>query len=197
MRGLTITLLCLPFLPAPEALAQGVQNSDFSLLAGAPLGHPVDPSGSQLHGLGAWNYQMTYGYQILQRSLGSVWLEVPMTFLTASGTAEDLGASVDNDFFCITPGVRYQIPLNRRLSIYGAAGGGYGYFREYEPVSGSPLHTKNSHHGVFDFGGGVDVRLSRSLSVRTEVRDFVSGQGLSGAAGRQHVIWVVGIAFHH
>lgn len=52
-------------------------------------------------------------------------------------------------------------------------------------------------HGGFDFGGGVDIRLSRYFSIRAEVRDFVTGAGLSGVEGRNHVAPLVGLVFHH
>ena len=196
MRGLTIKLLCLSFLLGSDALAQGLQNSDFSFLFGCSLARPVDPSGARLDGVGRWAWQTSYGYQILQRSVGSLWLEVPMTFVFASGSPTP-DTHVDNDFFSLTPGLRYQIPLNRRFSIYGAAGGGYGSFRKYQPTASSPLSTASSHYGVFDFGAGLDFRLIRRISLRTEVRDFVSGRGLSGAPGRHHAVWQFGIALHH
>ncbi len=56
---------------------------------------------------------------------------------------------------------------------------------------------RTTAHGVFGFGGGADVRLTRWFSLRMEVRDFVTGKGLGGAGGRHHVLPAIGVAFHH
>jgi hypothetical protein len=40
------------------------------------------------------------------------------------------------------------------------------------------------------------LRLSRSFSVRAEFRDYVTGRGLSGIAGRHHPVPLAGIALH-
>jgi len=66
-------------------------------------------------------------------------------------------------------------------------------------ISGSPplASAIGTWHGVFDFAGGVDIRLKRSFSLRAEFRDFVTGRGLSGADGRHHPIAGIGIALHH
>jgi hypothetical protein len=49
---------------------------------------------------------------------------------------------------------------------------------------------------VLDCGAGADIRLSRTWSIRAEFRDEVTGKGLSGSAGRHHLIPAVGIALH-
>jgi hypothetical protein len=58
------------------------------------------------------------------------------------------------------------------------------------------VSTYSTLHGSFEFGGGVDFRLSRWFSLRAEVRDLVTGNHLSGAAGRQLVVPTVGVALH-
>ena len=47
-----------------------------------------------------------------------------------------------------------------------------------------------------EFGGGLDFRLTRLVSLRGEVRDFVSGRGLGGVAGRHHPIYGFGVGLH-
>jgi hypothetical protein len=46
------------------------------------------------------------------------------------------------------------------------------------------------------FGGGLDVRLSRLMSLRGEVRDFITERGLDGMDGINHVVFGFGIGFH-
>ena len=57
----------------------------------------------------------------------------------------------------------------------------------------SPYQTT---HGVFQFGGGVDLRLTERISIRGEVRDFVTGSGLSGSNGPHHLVPLMGLAMH-
>jgi hypothetical protein len=79
--------------------------------------------------------------------------------------------------------LRLSIPVGSRVSFYGVAGVGYGDIT-YHPgaaVSGGTVKDLTNFHGVFDFGGGIDFRLTRPFSVRGEVRDFVTGSGLGGA----------------
>lgn len=97
-----------------------------------------------------------------------------------------------------TLGLRLMVPVAARLSFFGVAGGGDGEFHYAWLLEGSTpyLLSHSTTHGVFEWGGGVDVRLSKRVSIRGEVRDFVSGQGLSGSNGVHHVVTMVGVAFH-
>jgi hypothetical protein len=56
--------------------------------------------------------------------------------------------------------------------------------------------STSTTHGIFDFGGGVDMRLNRQISIRGEVRDYVTGEGLGGISGRNHRVVSGGLAFH-
>jgi hypothetical protein len=42
----------------------------------------------------------------------------------------------------------------------------------------------------------MDFRLTRLLSVRGDIRDFVTGRGLGGLNGRNHTIFGFGMAVH-
>ena len=97
-----------------------------------------------------------------------------------------------------TLGIRMMAPLAPRVSVFGAAGGGVGLFHYPWVLPGSNpyLLSQSTTHGVLQFGGGVDLRLSRRFSIRGEVRDFVSGKGLSGASGPNHVVGLAGVGFH-
>lgn len=91
-----------------------------------------------------------------------------------------------------------MIPLTSRLSVYAAGAGGGGSFHRPQivPDAGPSVISTVTWHGVFDFGGGVDLRLSRPFSIRGEVRDFVTGAGLGGSPGRNHLIAAGGLALH-
>jgi hypothetical protein len=51
--------------------------------------------------------------------------------------------------------------------------------------------------GAVDFGAGVDLRLTRLMSLRGEARDFVvTGAHLGGETGHHHPIYGLGFGFH-
>ena len=49
---------------------------------------------------------------------------------------------------------------------------------------------------AFGFGGGIDFRLTRLLSLRAEGRDFLTRSGLGGTNGHSHAFFMAGIGFH-
>jgi hypothetical protein len=57
-------------------------------------------------------------------------------------------------------------------------------------------HSGNTTTGAFGFGGGLDFRLTRLLSLRAEGRDFVTRAGLGGESGRNHPFFTVGLGLH-
>jgi len=192
-------LLLLTLLPG-GAGAQPIQNSDFFFLFG-PRSIPsqvVPGTNATVYGATLLGDEVGYGYQVARRSAVSLWLEYVPAFAVHGLSTASIRGLVNNDFNAYTLGVRVMVPVQSRLSVYGAVGGGGGSF-EYVVTAAdpSPSVTSNSTaHGVFDFGGGVDFRLSRHWSIRAEVRDFVSGAGLSGSTGVHHVLPVAGVAIH-
>jgi hypothetical protein len=80
------------------------------------------------------------------------------------------------------------------VSPWAAVGGGLAHF---SANSGLRLlsGTDTTNTGVFDFGGGLDMKVAPWVSVRGEVRDFYSGGlgfNLSNFNERQHNLVVTG-----
>jgi len=77
----------------------------------------------------------------------------------------------------VTPGIRLKVLPRSRVSPWVAVGGGYGdYEQSTTRLSGSPNSaTRELSRGVFDFGGGVDVKVWQWIALRGEARDFLSG----------------------
>jgi hypothetical protein len=73
--------------------------------------------------------------------------------------------------------VRLKFAPRARLSPYLVAGGGYALYEQSFQQIGGQLNPapRFTHRGVFDFGGGLDVRVWRFFSLRSEIRDFYSG----------------------
>jgi opacity protein-like surface antigen len=180
--------------------AQRVQNMDIYFLAGRAISSTMAIPGSNatVDKSGGWADSTGYGYQVARTSVASVWLDIAPTFAVGRITKASIPGSVNNDFTSLTAGLRFMIPLQSRLSAYGTLGGGGGSFN-YPAMGGgaTPSVLSNStNHGVFQVGGGLDLRLTERISIRGEVRDFVTGRGLSGSNGPHHVVPLMGVAFH-
>jgi opacity protein-like surface antigen len=78
----------------------------------------------------------------------------------------------------LIPGIRVKFAPRARVSPYAAIGGGYAFFEQsLAQIDGSPNPAPRfTHRGALAFGGGLDIRVWRVLSVRWEVRDFYSGK---------------------
>ena len=102
----------------------------------------------------------------------------------------------------ITPSLRANLLPEAPFSPWLSLGGGYGHFSEdskLEFFGDNPGKTGTST-GVFQFGGGVDVRVWRWLGVRAQVRDFYSSVphlNVDTGRSRQHNYLVGGgIVWH-
>jgi len=183
------------------AFAQGPQNRDISFLAGpVPSTNQVIPNSdvsvSTATGLA---FQLSFAYQIYSTAVVNLYFETPYAFSNPGrGLIRGASGSASNRSFFFTPGVRFEVQAQSRLFLYGMAGGGYAGFRRLKLQSGlqESVTASPTLRGVFDVGGGVDFRLSRLVSLRGEVRDFIGGSGLSGASGRHHILSLIGIALH-
>jgi opacity protein-like surface antigen len=99
----------------------------------------------------------------------------------------------------LTPGIRFNVAPHSRVSLYVAAGVGPAVFGEDTAVAGAGFVRRDTSWTVgaaFDFGGGLDFRLTRLVSLRVEACDFVTGRGLGGVEGRNHPIFSFGLGIH-
>jgi hypothetical protein len=137
------------------------------------------------------------GYQFARTAAGNLWVEYAHIELGGSLNA-NIPSSGNRDLETETLGLRFAVPVAARLAFFAAAGGGQGEFHYPWILQESPpyLLSHSTTHGVFEWGGGADVRLSKRVSLRGEVRDLVSGKGLSGSNGVHHVVILVGVGFH-
>ncbi len=196
----------------------GQQNMEYIVMVGGVYSHnAVVGSGSVilpgptvvqgpfvvLSGSSGFTTQLSFAYQVASTKAGNLWIETPFTY-TWQGTGSIPIAAIGSfskDVTYITPGLRLKTRTFRRVSFYGAAGGGYAGFWKIDGVVSGPNGTvaaNTSFHpsGVFDYAGGVDLRLSRLLSLRVEGRDFVSAANLGGVTGHNHPVFLIGLAFH-
>jgi len=179
------------------------QNSDLGLLLGV-----IDPRYSVVTGPGAsvsasagGAGQVNYAYQIKGWQNADLYVEIPF-FLAGRGntfSGSGISSSSANDIGAVTPGLRFKLRLGGRVSFYAAGGGGIGWFGNNEVVSGRGFSTISGNTTVtaaFDFGGGIDFRLTRLLSLRPEIRDLITSQSGIYAGSHNNPIYAFGLAFH-
>jgi len=208
MRAILIRLLSLALLPAGLAAQPGGagERADyFSGFIGSHINAQTIP-GTQVtlsrgSASGGW---LGFGFRATRLGAGSIWIEFPLAFLSQSPNTPLPPNSLDLEAEILAPGLRYMVPLKTfpriasRIAVYGAAGGGLGFFN-YPYVTAGPspeVFVNSTAHGVVDFGGGVDVRVFGGAGARVEVRDFVTGRGLNGVSGRHHFVPSIGVVFH-
>jgi len=186
---------------AAAAVASGVQNVDVSLLCGFNHIKPqaIEGTGVSLYGhIGADCFSEAVGYQVARPWGFGLWIELAPEYYVGGSSHGSIPGSASSEMKVHSLGLRFAVPLESRITPYAVAGGGGGafYYPTILPGSNPYILSNETFHGVFDFGGGVDVRLSRRVSIRGEVRDFVTGHGLSGVSGTNHLLPLFGVAFH-
>jgi hypothetical protein len=150
------------------------------------------------------SFEVNYARRVLDGALLSLALEVPLVV----NPDEDLHAappsSVPEHYrsYFITPAARLNVFSASAVSPWVSVGGGFGHFSESSSLlfGGKNPGETGTNTGVFQVGGGLDVRLIRKFSLRGEVRDFWSGlpqTNVNTGRSRQHNLFVgAGVVWH-
>jgi hypothetical protein len=177
------------------------QNSDLALLVGlsnARTSEVVLGSGTSVSGSRSTTFEVNYARQFLSTKAGDLYVEFPI--FVGANQALDLGNNVSvfgRNIIFFTPGVRYRISLQRRLSLYGALGVGVATFGIATVLAtNEAIVPSRTTTGAADVGAGLDFRLTRLLSLRTEIRDYVTSPRRGGFSGRNHLVYQWGVSFH-
>lgn len=203
-RQFLLTFIFL-FASASLTLAQDTKNEVGLLLGGLSTGSRDIrlPTLSQADISTGITYQASYGRRIVDGKVAALFGEV----LFAATPLQDVrstNTTIPRDYasLFLTPGLKIKFVPGWRVSPYVAAGGGYARFRESDFRTNNQPNTGKigTNTGVFNYGGGVDIRLFRYLGLRGEIRDFVSGNPSFNApflSNRQHnVLTSGGIVIH-
>jgi hypothetical protein len=149
-------------------------------------------------------FEANYARRVLDGALLSVSLEVPFVF----SFDEDLHAALPSRIpegyrsYFVTPAARLNVFSASAVSPWVSVGGGFGHFSESSSLlfGGKNPGKTGTTTGVFQVGGGLDVRLIRKFSLRGEVRDLWSGVPQTNVAtdkSRQHNLFVsAGVVWH-
>lgn len=133
--------------------------------------------------------------RIVHAPKASLYIELPIA-ASLSSRAKALAILRGQSFatrnysaMFVSPGLRLKLVPDSRLSPYFAVGGGLAHFSKSHFGGESSTNT-----GVFDFGGGIDFKITRFIALRGEARDFYSGapQLIQGLLDREHQILATG-----
>jgi len=120
---------------------------------------------------------VNYGRRFLDAEVAELYGEIESVALPNRGlTAATATVPQNYASLYVAPGLRLKVLPSARLSPWFAVGGGYALYEQSAKLSnGQNTTNKFLSRGVFDFGGGLDYKVSRFLGLRGEVRDFLSG----------------------
>ncbi len=129
----------------------------------------------------------SYAHRVASVPFLAAYLEFPVVgTLKSTVTSAGLASSASYSALFFAPGLRLKLAPGFPVSPWLAAGGGLAHFGASAALGGGSVNT-----GVFDYGGGLDLKVAPFLSLRGEVRDFYSGAiafSLAGFGQRQHNI---------
>lgn len=164
-------VFCLLLAAAVGGLDAQAQSNEIALTVGGyfPLNSPV-PVGHALA------IEGNVAHRLVGAPMIAAYLEVPITgTLTSSVTSAGLLSSASYSALFITPGLKLKLGAELPISPYLAAGGGLARYSKSANLAAAAATDTVTNTGVFDVGGGVDMKIAPFLGLRAEVRDFYSG----------------------
>lgn len=193
MRSLLTLIVVCPAVLAQDRWEMSMLYGGVSAPAVVVAATPTQAAGTASQSVGL-AYQWNTAHLLESIAAGSLYLEVPLTF-TFNGQVA--GLSRGASYF--TPGVHFTFPEKKRISFYAALGGGFADFGVRDSIVNgvrTAAEDQSGGHATADIGGGIDLRLERFISLRVDGRDYITPAGLGGTTGRNHPVFVAGIAFH-
>lgn len=157
---LSVTLLSVVFLIGVNAFAQ---KNEFAVEASGQF-----PSANNLSFDPAVGYQLNYARRLVGVPGASIYVEVPfLAGFNNERTITILFTGQNYNSLYVTPGIKLKLLPAFPLSPYLAAGIGVAHF------SASNSGGSESDFAV-DVGGGLDIKVFPHISLRGEVRDFIT-----------------------
>jgi hypothetical protein len=125
------------------------------------------------------SFELGYGYRIRESQSYSITGELPVLFQPHERVRFIDNVTPDSyRSYFLTPSIRANLLPRTYLSPWGSAGVGVGHFTAGSNLEfgGGPNPGETGSTGVvIQFGVGLDVRITHSFALRTEVRDYWSG----------------------
>jgi opacity protein-like surface antigen len=147
---------------------------------------------------GAVSYQINYANRMLNGELASLHWELMIAGAPNTGVrSTDLLLPKNYSSLFFMPGLKLKILPGGGFSPYVVGGAGVARFKQSDTTVSGSQNTgdrANTTYG-FNFGGGVDLNVLGPVSVRGEVRDYVTGNPSFSRpflTDKQHNIFVGG-----
>jgi opacity protein-like surface antigen len=138
----------------------------------------VSGTANQIHFGNGLTYEANYSHEFIGIGVASVSVEVPFVF-TPTNKLQFNTNVVPKSFrsYFVTPAARLNLFPTTAFSPWISVGGGVGHFSPSSDLEfGGPNPSKSNTTGVFEIGGGLDVRVFGPVKIRGEIRDFRSGK---------------------
>jgi hypothetical protein len=144
--------------------------------------------GSTIHFGDGLTFEANYAHRFLNFGVFGVSVEVPFVVDPRNRLQDDVNV-VPYAFksYFVTPAARINLFPSTAFSPWVSVGGGFGYFTPSSTLefNQTPNPGKSTTTGVFQIGGGLDVRVAGPIKIRGEIRDFYSGEPpLNVSSGR-------------
>lgn len=188
MRKRIKALMGLALLSLLVAAPAEAQSNELAFTAGGQF-----PTGNHVSFDPAFAFEASFAHRLAHVPLVGLYFELPIVAgfnntakVTNTLTSPAVFSSQYSSIF-FTPGFKVKFAPELPVSPYFVAGGGWARF--------NPDNAPATNTNVFDFGGGVDMKVAPFLSLRGEVRDFYSGGyrlGFGDLTERQHNIVATG-----
>jgi hypothetical protein len=122
-------------------------------------------------------YEANFSHRFLNLGIVGLSVEVPFVFNPSTKAAFGGGNVVPREFrsYFITPAAKLTLFPTTAFNPWFSIGGGFANFSPSSTLQyGGPNPGKSTSTGVFEVGGGLDVRIMGPLKLRGEIRDFNS-----------------------
>ena len=158
---LSAAALTAIFLVGLNAFAQ---KNEFAVEASGQF-----PSADNLSFDPAVGYQLNFAHRLIGIPGAGVYLEVPFLagFSNQRTLTTPFGGVQNYKSLYITPGIKVKLLPAFPLSPYLAAGIGVAHFN-------SAVYSGSENDFAVDVGGGLDMKVFPYVSLRGEVRDFIT-----------------------
>lgn len=122
--------------------------------------------------------QGSYGKLVRTYKYAELYGEINAMFAPKHSVTSTAKAATNNiSALYITPGIRLKFYPKEKLSPWVVGGLGYALYRASSTTIAGGVNPSSgsSGTGAFEFGGGLDFRVTPKMSLRFEVRDFFTG----------------------
>lgn len=124
-------------------------------------------------------YEGNFSHRFFYIGLAAISVEIPFV-ATPTEKVQFGGANVvptDFSAYFITPAARVNLFPTTSFSPWVSIGGGYAHFNPSSRLEfGGTNPSASTSGGVFEVGGGLDVRIVGNFKLRGEIRDFNSSE---------------------